>query len=201
MQKFLYFLLISGLLTACASNNKRIIIMSKGAAQFDEATKTISAKDGNGHDQKIINLSGPEIALKLNGPTGEASISLKENGLYILNIKNDTIIGSKQNYIVPKSSKDIMTQDELKIKLDSLHQLILGKNVSAANHNFFILPNQAVKVTDNLEAIIVGPYHKMTTAESVDGKAPEVYRFFSIHEVKATIARLEGFTKPSIAVE
>lgn len=175
--------------------------MSKGAAQFDEATKTISAKDGNGHDQKIINLSGPEIALKLNGPTGEASISLKENGLYILNIKNDTIIGSKQNYIVPKSSKDIMTQDELKIKLDSLHQLILGKNVSAANHNFFILPNQAVKVTDNLEAIIVGPYHKMTTAESVDGKAPEVYRFFSIHEVKATIARLEGFTKPSIAVE
>ena len=163
--------------------------------------KTIVAKDGNGHEEKIVNLSGSEISLKLNGPTGEASISLKENGLYILNIKKDTIIGSMQNYIAPKLQKNIMTQDELKIKIDSLHQLLEAKNISAANHNFYILPNQAVKITDNFEAMIVGPYHKMTTAETVDGKAPEVYRFFSIREVRETIAKLEGFTKPSIAIE
>jgi len=172
--------------------------MSKGPAQYDEAAKTISAKDGRGHEEKIINISSAEVALKLNGPTGEASVTFKENGLYIINIKNDTIIGSKQNYITPKLQKDMMTQDELKVKIDSLYQLTEAKNISAANHNFFILPNQAVKITDNLEAIIVGPFHQMTTAERVDGVEPEIYRFYSIREIRETIAKLNGFTKPSI---
>lgn len=169
--------------------------MSKGPAQYDEANKTISAKDGSGHEEKIINISSAEVALKLKGPTGEASVNFKENGLYIINIKNDTIIGSKQNYVSPKLQKDMMTQDELKSKIDSLYQLTAAKNISAANHNFFILPNQAVKITDNLDAIIVGPFHQMTTAERVDGKEPEVYRFYSIREIRETIMKLEGFTK------
>jgi hypothetical protein len=186
------------LLSSCAGNNKRIYVMSKGPAQYDEAAKTISAKDGNGHEEKIINISSAEVALKLNGPTGEASVNFKENGLYVINIKNDTIIGSKQNYITPKLQKDIMTQDELKVKIDSLVDLTTGKNISVANHNFFILPNHVVKITDNLEAIIVGPFHQMTTAERVDGKEPEVYRFYSIREIRETITKLNGFTKPSI---
>jgi hypothetical protein len=194
MKKITAIVLILVVFSSCTGNNKRIIVMSKGPAQFDEAAKTISAKDGNGHDEKIINLSGAEIALKLNGPSGEASVNLKENGLYILNIKNDTIIGSLQNYITPKLKKDIMSQNELKIKIDSLHQLIEAKNINVANHNFYILPNQAVKITDNYDAIIVGPYHQMTSAEKVDGKAPEVYRFYSIREIRETIAKLEGFT-------
>jgi hypothetical protein len=183
------------LLSSCAGNNKRIYIMSKGPAQYDEAAKTISAKDGRGHEEKIINISSAEVALKLNGPTGEASVTFKENGLYIINIKNDTIIGSKQNYITPKLQKDMMTQDELKVKIDSLYQLTAAKNINATNHNFFILPNQAVKITDNLEAIIVGPFHQMTTAEKVDGVEPEIYRFYSIREIRETIIKLEGFTK------
>ncbi len=182
------------LFSSCSGGLKRIYVMSKGPAQYDEAAKTITAKDGNGHEEKVLNISSAEVALKLNGPTGEASINLKENGLYLLNIKNDTIIGSLQNYVSTKKQKDMMSQDELKVKIDSLQQLVAAKNVSAANHNFFILPNQAVKITDNLDAIIVGPFHQMTTAEKVDGKAPEVYRFYSIREIRETITKLEGFT-------
>jgi len=195
MRNIVAILITFVLLSSCAGNNKRIFIMSKGPAQYDEAAKTISAKDGKGHEEKIINISSAEVALKLNGPTGDAAISFKENGLYIINIKNDTILGSKQNYVSPKLQKDIMTQDELKIKIDSLHQLMEAKNISTANHNFFILPNQAIKITDNLEAIIVGPFHQMTTAERVDGKEPEVYRFYSIREIRETVTKLEGFTK------
>jgi hypothetical protein len=186
------------LLSSCAGNNKRIYVMSKGPAQYDEAANTISAKDGRGHEEKIINISSADVALKLNGPTGEASVNFKENGLYVINIKNDTIIGSKQNYVSPKLQKDMMTQDELKVKIDSLYQLTEAKNINAANHNFFILPNQAVKITDNLEAIIVGPFHQMTTAARVDGVEPEVYRFYSIREIRETIIKLEGFTKVTI---
>ncbi|MEI8074839.1 MAG: hypothetical protein WCH78_08825 [Bacteroidota bacterium] len=182
------------LFSSCSGNTKRIYIMSKGPAIYDEAAKTITAKDGNGHDEKIINISSAAVSLKLNGPTGEASLNLKENGLYILNIKTDTIIGSLQNYVSTNKQKEIMSQDELKVKIDSLQQLVAAKNISAAHHNFFILPNQAVKITDNYEAIIVGPFHQMTTAEKVDGKAPEVYRFYSIREIRETIKKLEAFT-------
>ena len=194
MRNFAALVFALVLFSSCSGGLKRIYVMSKGPAQYDEAAKTISAKDGNGHDEKILNISSAEVALKLNGPTGEASINLKENGLYILNIKNDTIIGSLQNYVSTKQQKDMMSQDELKVKIESLQQLVAAKNVGTANHNFFILPNQAVKITDNLDAIIVGPFHQMTTAEKVDGKAPEVYRFYSIREIRETITKLEGFT-------
>lgn len=195
MKKLVFALVSILLFSACANQTKRIYIMSKGPAQYDESAKTISAKDGNGHEEKLINISSAEVALQLKGPTGEASVQFKENGLYIINIKNDTIIGSKQNYVSPKLQKDMMTQDELKVKIDSLYQLTTAKNISAANHNFFILPNQAIKITDNLDAIIVGPFHQMTTAAKVDGKEPEVYRFYSIREIRETIQKLEGFTK------
>lgn len=195
MKNFAIILFALVLLTSCANHNKRIYVMSKGGANYDEASKTIAAKDGRGHEDMIITISSAEVALKLNGPTGEGSVNFKENGLYIINIKNDTIIGSKQNYVSPKLQKDMMTQDELKSKIDSLYQLTAGKNISAANHNFFIVPNQAVKITDNLDAIVVGPYYQMTTAARVDGVEPEVYRFYSIHEIRETIMKLEGFTK------
>jgi hypothetical protein len=184
------------LFAACANNQKRVVVMSKGAAEFDEATKTIKAKDGTGHEEKLVSFTDASVSLQLDAPAGKTSIELKEKGLYILNVKNDTIIGSYQNYTAPASQKNIMTQDDLKLKIDSLQQLTTGKNISTANRNFFILPNQAVKITENVDAIIVGPYHQMRSAEKVDGKDPEVYRFYSIREIRETIGKLEVLTKP-----
>jgi hypothetical protein len=143
-----------------------------------------------------VSFTDASVILQLDAPAGKTSIELKEKGLYILNVKNDTIIGSYQNYTAPALQKNIMTQDDLKLKIDSLQQLTTGKNISAANRNFFILPNQAAKITENVDAIIVGPYHQMRSAEKVDGKDPEVYRFYSIREIRETIGKLEALTKP-----
>ena len=82
------------------------------------------------------------------------------------------------------------------MQLDSLQLLSEGKNVSEKNRNFFILPNQAVKITENTKAMIVGPYHHMTSAETVDGKAPEVYQFYSIKEIREMILKLQVLTTP-----
>ena len=187
------------LFASCANNIKRIVVMSKGPAELDESTKTIKAKDGTGHEEKVVNFSDAELNLQIDAPAGKTSLVLKEKGLYILNVKNDTIIGSYQNYTAPKLQQNLMTQDVLKLKIDSLQQLTMGSNVSAANRNFFILPNQVVKVSDNLDAIIVGPYHQMRSAEKIDGKDPEVYRFYSIREVRETVAKLVELTKPVTA--
>ena len=197
MQKTLVALLMLTLFTACGGTSKRIVVMSKGTATFNEAAKTITAKDGTGHEQKTISFSDAVVDLKLIAPAGEAQISLKDNGLYIFNVKNDTIVGSYQKYTTQSDAHNLVTQEDLKHKIDSLQQLIIGKNASAANRNFFILPNQVVKISDNLESTVVSPYHQMLSAEKVEGKEPEIYRFFSVKEVRETIAKLEALTKPT----
>ncbi len=170
--------------------------MSKGEAEISTETNTIKATDGGGHEEKAVTLSGGKTVFKLSTPAGEATVELLENGLYIVNVKNDTIIGSFQNYSDPKVSQQVMTQETLVKQIDSLQLLSEGKNVSAANRNFFILPNTAKKITDNANAMVVGPYHRMRSAETVDGKAPEVYRFYSIKEIRETILKLQALTVP-----
>jgi hypothetical protein len=36
----------------------------------------------------------------------------------------------------------------------------------------------------------------MTSAASKNGEAPEVYRFYSIREIRETIGKLEDLTRP-----
>ena len=89
----------------------------------------------------------------------------------------------------------IKTQEELKHGIDSLIQLTQGKNISAANRNFFVLPKTAVKISDNLDAFVVGPFHRMTSVEKDGDKVPEVYRFYSIQEIREIIDQLTALTK------
>ncbi len=185
------------LLASCNDSAKKVVVMSKGVADINTDTKTIKAKDGAGHQEQVLVLGGGKVVFKLSTPAGEATVELLENGLYIINVKNDTIVGSYQKYSDPKLTQNAMTQDILKERIDSLQLLSEGKNVSAANHNFFILPNQAAKITDNKEADIVGPYHQMVSAEKKNGKDPEVYRFYSIKEIREMIMKLKVLSTPT----
>ncbi len=194
MKNFLAFILISSLLVACAGNDKTIIIMSKGEASVDLNAGTIQAKDGAGHEEKLVAVNKADISFKLNTPAGEATVQLKENGLYIINVKNDTIIGSYQQYSTAGQAQKVMSQENLIQKIDSLQLLSQGKNVSAANKNYFILPNQATFITANPQAQVVGPYHQMRSAERVNGKDPEIYRFYSIKEIREMITKLQALT-------
>ena len=200
MKQLTFSLLALTLLASCSSSIKRVYVLSKGPAVVDEAAKTISAKDGTGHEEKVVNYTDASVNLQLDAPAGKTAVTLTDKGLYVLNVKNDTIIGALQNYTAPKLQQNLLTQDDLKMKIDSLQQLVAGK-IASKEKNFFILPNQAVKITENLEAIIVTPYHQMRSAEKVDGQAPEVYRFYSIREIRETIGKLEALTKPTTAAE
>jgi hypothetical protein len=182
------------LLASCSSDQKRVVVFSKGSVDINTDTKTIKATDGAGHEDKMVDFVGKTVELTLNTPSGDAKVTLTENGYYIVNVKNDTIIGSQVNYSDPQLSNQVITQEALRMKIDSLHNLVNNKNVGKANRNFYILPNSAVHLTNNFDAIIVGPFHQMRSAESKDGKAPEVYRFYSIKEIRETIAKLEGMT-------
>ena len=98
MKKYLVGIVTICFMMACAKNEKTVVVMSKGKADIDLNAHTIKASDGNGHEEKTLNINSAEISFKLNTSAGEATVQLKENGLYIINVKNDTIIGSYQKY-------------------------------------------------------------------------------------------------------
>ena len=182
------------LLAFTSCSNKKLVVMSKGAAKINADAGTIQSTDGAGHEENAV-LTGTK-QWTIESPAGKGSFELAEKGLYVVNAKNDTIIGSYQNYVSADKAGQVVSQEVVTQKLDSLKLLVEGKNVSVANRNFYILPNQAALVTPNLDAEIVGPYHKMTSAASKNGEAPEVYRFYSIREIRETIGKLEVLTRP-----
>jgi len=182
-------------LASCSSNPKKVIVYFKGNSTANAETKTITVKDGPGSEEKVLDFNSAEkVTLKIEGLDADASVDIPENGLYILNAKNDTIIGSYQKYSDPKTSQTVITQEQLKKDIDSLVQLTQGKNISAANKNFYVLPKQVVKVSDNIESFVVGPFHKMTSVAKQGDKDPEVYRFYSIKEIRETIEKLTKLT-------
>ena len=194
MKKVIAFAIIVSSV-ACSSTQKKVLVYAKGTATVNESTKTITASDGAGSDEKTLLLTDKaKTSINIETTNGKAAIDIPENGYYVVNAKQDTIVGSYQKYGEVHTSKLVTTQASLKQSIDSLQQLILGKNISAVNRNFFILPMSAVKVTDNLDAYIVGPFHQVTSVEKVDGKEPEVYRFYSVKEVRETIKKLTELT-------
>jgi len=195
MKKFIGAFCIAALFASCSGGDKRIVVMSKGPAEINTDALTIKAKDGSGHEEKDAILNGGKISFALSSPTGNATVDLVENGLYVINVKNDTIIGSYQTYGDPKLAQNMIMQVKLVHDLDSLRLLVEGKNVSDANRNFYILPNHAARISGNIKADVIGPYHRMRSAEKVDGKDPEIYRFYSIKEVRESIAKLEALTE------
>lgn len=194
MKKLIALCSLIVLLASCNDTAKKVIVMSKGQPDINTDAKTITSKDGNSHEEKMFVLGGGSYTFKLNTPAGEATVELKENGLYVINVKNDTIVGSFQPYTSTSQANASITQDQLKHKIDSLQMLIENKNVNPANRNFFILPKYAVKISDNMDADVVGPYHQMRSAEKINGKDPEIYRFYSIKEIRDMIGKLQALT-------
>lgn len=185
------------LFAACSNNAKKVIVYANNEVSINEDARTITQKDTEGHVDKEIQFnSGGEVDLKVQQKDGsQATIALPEPGYYIANIKaKDTIVGGLQKYSTPEAANRVMTQEELHHNIDSLQLMIQGKNTNEANHTFFILPNTAAKITANLDATIVGPYHRMTSIEKQGDKEPEVYRFYSVREVRETIEKLKKLT-------
>jgi hypothetical protein len=186
---------IAGLvaLTACKTQvKKKVMIIGKGDISAEGANITL--KGSSGSSDKTVDL-GDETALQVTSPSGKTSVTVPNDpGFYILNLRADTIVGSKQNVGSDLSGRTI-TQEELKTKIDSLTQLTTGANVKARS-SYLILPNQLIKITDNEGARVFGPFTKIpaTIDPEKNGKAPELYKFYTNTEMRELIANLKKMT-------
>lgn len=173
------------LFASCSENKeKKVLVMASGKVQVKD--HTISLEPGTTHTENEVPVTGDKLTVTT--PSGSSDYSVPEAGLYILNIKNDTLVGSYQR-IGTDNSQTVISQENLKTRIDSLKQLIVGTNANSANKNYFILPNQIAKVTANTGAQIIGPY-KRVPGSFEGGKEHEIYKFYTNKEMHEIVDKL-----------
>jgi len=196
MQKlsgFLLLLVITGF-TACKGHDKKVLVYASSNIEVDNTKQHITVSDGSGHREQVLEFTvGDPVALDVQSPTGKLSLNVQEDGLYILNLQHDTVIGSFQ-HVGADNGEAKISQEVLKQKLDSLQKLTRNENVSEANRNYFIVPGKMVKISSNTQGKVFGPYTPIPGAFDA-GSVPEVYKFYSIGEIREIIANLQKMTQ------
>ena len=112
------------LLAACGGAEKKVLVMGRGEITVNGSVVTI--KDGTGHAEQEVSISGTNITIDKDGVKKDFTVA--ENGYYILNFKTDTVIGARQKLGVDLNNKGVITQEQMQGILDSLNNLVLGKN-------------------------------------------------------------------------
>ncbi len=172
------------LFTACSGDTKEVLIMSSGNITLGENSVTL--EPGTRHNEKKLRVTGETISIK--GFEGVTELPVAEAGLYVLNLKKDTLVGSYQR-VGEGTGETKISREVLKQRVDSLSQLMVGSNANAANRNFFLAPGQITKITANGNAQVIGPYLTMpTTFEG--GKEHEIYKFYTNKEMREIVEKL-----------
>ena len=166
--KYSSLLIVVVLIAGCSSKGKKLVVMSSGALQ--QAGTTITIEPGTTHNELTQDYPSGTTTISIKGFPAASSAEFSESGLYLLNLKSDTLVGSIQRFGESEGTIKI-SQDDLKKKVDSLQQLIVGQNMISAN----------------TDARIYGPYVK--TPSSAENGA-EVYKFYTNKQMRETIDKL-----------
>ncbi len=171
---------------ACSGEaGKKVVVMASG--KIGISGNTITLQPGTTHTETSLVPEADSIIVV--SPTGNTGFSVKEAGLYVLNLKKDTLVGSYQRTGTDNSQQSI-TQESLWERIDSLTKLIQGQNVSEAARNYHIPPFRMSRITNNTEAQIIGPFHKIPGSFD-PSKKHEVYKFYTNRDVMEIIERVK----------
>jgi hypothetical protein len=201
MQKSSCFLFItlSVSLTACKGHLKKVLVYASDRITVDNTQQNIAVASGDGtthHEQELDFTTGDPVTLNIQTPQGKYTLTVPEDGLFIANVKTDTVVGSKQ-HIGAEGGEGKITQDALTQKLDSLKKLAADQNVSDANQNYFIVPGKIARITTETQAKVFGPF--TTVPGGFDaGSVPAIYKFYSMKEMREIIAHLQKMTASTI---
>lgn len=193
---FVTFLAIAALFACNSGSDKKVLIMGRGSITANG--NDITMKDGSGYAEETVEAGGGKaVAWNVTTGSGKTTVNVPaEKGFYILNLRNDTVVGSQQIFGTDISSNRTITQEELKSKIDSLTKLTTGSNISPGGHNYILLPHQLKKISDNPDAKVFGPFTKIpgTLEADKNGKAPEIYKFYTNTEMRDLISSFKKMT-------
>jgi hypothetical protein len=175
--KILSLIAILSLLASCSGGGKKVLVMTSGKAQI--SGNTITLNPGTQHNETTFVPDGDSITVV--SPSETKGFSVKDDGYYLLNLKNDTVAGAYQS-VGTDNSTIVITQENLRARIDSLYQLMLGVNVSEKARNYNIPPFTIAKITNNTDAQIIGPFVKIPGSFDPSQKH-EVYKFYTNKEI------------------
>ncbi|HUB60330.1 MAG TPA: hypothetical protein VL978_06505 [Puia sp.] len=196
MQKFHSFLFLTFLvsLAACKSHEKKILVYASSDIQVDDSKHHITVSAGSTHHEQELDFNtGNPVTLDVQSPEGKLSVTAADDGLYILNLEPDTVIGSYR-HVGTDTGPAHITQDQLKESIDSVQKLMQDLNVSEANRNYFIAPGKIVKITAETKAKVFGPYTSIPGSFDA-ASVPEIYKFYTVPEEREIIDNLQKDTK------
>lgn len=196
MKKLLFGSIAALAFAACSTPpQKNVVVMASGKFTVSPTGDAIQFEPGTQHNEQIISLKGDKITLN-NGSTTK-DLTVTEPGVYLLNLKNDTLIGSLQAFGDASTREGRITQEELMNRMDSLQQLMVGTNVSAEKKNHYLAPGDFKKISSKDNAIVVGPFRGIPASltPDKDGNVPEVYKFITNKDARAILDRLTKMLK------
>jgi hypothetical protein len=196
MKKLIFGSLAMLAIAACSTPpQKKVVVMASGKFTVSQTGDAIQFEPGTQHNEQVINLKGDKITL--NDGSSSKELSIAEPGVYLLNLKNDTLIGSLQAFGDASTREGRITQEVLMNRMDSLQQLMVGTNVTPERKNHFLAPGDLKKISGSDNAIVVGPYRGIPASLSPDkdGNVPEVYKFITNKDARATLDRLTDMLK------
>ena len=180
-------------LGACSSHQKKVLVYANSKIQVDESQKNITVTDGTTQVEQELNFNtGDVVVLNITNSKGQYKLEVTEDGLWLANLKKDTLVGSMQH--TGESRNTRITQDELKLQLDSLNKLVRGENVSAAAKNYFIPPGKIQKISNFTNAKIFGPFTPVSFFFN-DTATTEIYTFYNLSEENEIISKLTEMSK------
>ena len=162
--------------------------MASGKAELNGSVITL--QPGSTHNEISFAPDGDSITVV--SPSETIGFSVKENGYYLLNLKRDTIAGAYQQ-MGTDNSKQVISQEQLRGRIDSLYQLMLGVNISEKARNFNLPPFTLARITGNTDAQIVGPYVKLPSSFD-PSREHEVYKFYTNKEIMEILLKSSKMT-------
>ena len=111
-------------LGSCKGHLKKVIVYANSDIQVDNTKTNITVGEGSPHREQELDFTGSgPVTLNITTASGKITLDVPDDGLYIANLKTDTVVGSYQ-HTGAGSGDNHITQESLKQKLDSLNMLV-----------------------------------------------------------------------------
>ena len=165
--------------------------MASGTVNVND--KQVTLDPGLTHNEKeMVFTTADPVTINVKSGADTKTFDLKDDGVYLLNLQTDTLIGTLVNYGA-SGNTEVISNDKLNHIIDSTVQLMNGTGASDEKKTFFIPPMTLKKISNEKNAKLVGSYkgipYKVSPDES--GKIPDVFKFFTNKQKRETLHDLE----------
>ena len=191
--RLLPLLCIAFIFASCSgggNTEKKVVIMASGKLTVTD--KNIELDPSLTHNEQTLFFKEDKLTLTVKSTAGTSkTFDLTDNGVYLLNLQTDTLIGGIVNYGAAGMPGSI-SAEQLDHIIDSTQQLMQGTNANDAKGTYFITPFSIKKVSAKGNTKVIGSFKGIPYKNEVDsdGNLPDVIKFFSVKQKRETLKDL-----------